>query len=1137
MPGRAFLVLALARLAWVPAGARRHRASSATLGARRVVEDEPLRRTCTLRVRRRRAAADRRRARRPARRDARRRCRPGAARTVRGSTRASPAAGAGCLAPAARRRPRPARPAASSVVAGAAATRSSCFRASSRSARPATAAAATGGAAARGPPGGSPPRSSSTALRQHRAGTPASRIYWPSLARGGELSERRLRADADTRPLVVLDPRGAAADAERPRRRGPRRRVARVRPRPARAAARSCFPGDRRARRPGRDARPAGRTLHVRLALVDRRGCRAVARPALVGPRRADLLRHAAARRRDAARACRRRRRAGSRILVVPGALPGRRALFAVAGCHGYELREARAGGRVSPRRPAPRERRRPPRAAARRAPAAGPGRRARVAARSSRSRSTPASALGAPWWSRRQGGRPVLTCAAALAAGSRWRGAPPPPGPRHADRRASPWLRRRARARAARRRRARLRCSADATGASCATAVGRRARGAARASACPYRGLDEWVRIVILGGAGLLAVLAAALARAGAGAPARRRRRAVLCRSSTAIPVVQRQPRLARSFTGRSSPCCSPRFLAPSACRRRRGAAGRRRRARRPSRALGALARAAPGLDADARGSTTADSPRPRRRATRPRSTGTTATGPLDWPRDGREVLRCRAAASRVLEDDGLRALRRPALGTPPRVRPRRADTPSCPATHWREDIEVTVRGLRTEEFVTAGFADRHLEYAPARVERGTPARSSPARRPLDARRHLQGAPSTSRGPRAASCARRAPRTPTSCCAARCTLPGPRRERARVGITLPARGATDARARPRSGGRSFRIDRRRRQALDASRYAPGLRPGPAPARGAPTAVSTSSARVAGTGCTTARRYTESPPAQQGRVPLDALPLRRPRGLLPAVLGRHGAAAAHGRRARARRVRASRPARSTPTRASTSSATSTRTPGSRRYFPQHRLGDLRPDAGRRAGPRARSPTARQRGRRHRAGAAPAPAPPATGRRRAARPRRAGADAGGGRELPRAGPGRDRRRARRPARRPRVVLALAPAPAAARARELTELRRALARRGRPVAPELTLAGARARAPGYPRGRRLPGTLRSARCARHRAEPTPAGRRALRRALADGRGLRGRLAALRALPPRRAARPRARAREPPVHWDAR
>jgi uncharacterized protein (DUF58 family) len=46
-------------------------------------------------------------------------------------------------------------------------------------------------------------------LRPYRTGTPASRIHWPAVARGAGLIERRLRPDGDTRPLVVLDARGA----------------------------------------------------------------------------------------------------------------------------------------------------------------------------------------------------------------------------------------------------------------------------------------------------------------------------------------------------------------------------------------------------------------------------------------------------------------------------------------------------------------------------------------------------------------------------------------------------------------------------------------------------------------------------------------------------------------------------------------------------------------------------------------------------------------------------------------------------------------------------------------------------------------------------------------------------------------
>lgn len=44
-------------------------------------------------------------------------------------------------------------------------------------------------------------------LRPYRQGTPASRIHWPALARGAGLLERRMRADNESRPLVVLDAR------------------------------------------------------------------------------------------------------------------------------------------------------------------------------------------------------------------------------------------------------------------------------------------------------------------------------------------------------------------------------------------------------------------------------------------------------------------------------------------------------------------------------------------------------------------------------------------------------------------------------------------------------------------------------------------------------------------------------------------------------------------------------------------------------------------------------------------------------------------------------------------------------------------------------------------------------------------
>ena len=44
-------------------------------------------------------------------------------------------------------------------------------------------------------------------LREYQVGTPASRIHWPALARGAGLLERRLLADGESSPLVVLDSR------------------------------------------------------------------------------------------------------------------------------------------------------------------------------------------------------------------------------------------------------------------------------------------------------------------------------------------------------------------------------------------------------------------------------------------------------------------------------------------------------------------------------------------------------------------------------------------------------------------------------------------------------------------------------------------------------------------------------------------------------------------------------------------------------------------------------------------------------------------------------------------------------------------------------------------------------------------
>jgi uncharacterized protein (DUF58 family) len=166
-------------------------------------------------------------------------------------------------------------------------------------------------------------------LRPYRIGSPASRIHWPTVARTGEMVERRLVAEADARPLVVLDPRdpptpealdsavrAAGSIAVHLARRG--------------GGCSLLLPGDRRAASLQHDLRgwPA---LHARLALLQ---------PSDGGPNARQLERSGpvfwvsggggglppAV-----------KRGAGS-YFVTPIAIEGRAATFAVAGCMGYRL-------------------------------------------------------------------------------------------------------------------------------------------------------------------------------------------------------------------------------------------------------------------------------------------------------------------------------------------------------------------------------------------------------------------------------------------------------------------------------------------------------------------------------------------------------------------------------------------------------------------------------------------------------------------------------------------------------------------------------------------------------------------------------------------------------------------------------
>jgi uncharacterized protein (DUF58 family) len=166
-------------------------------------------------------------------------------------------------------------------------------------------------------------------LREHRPGSPASRIHWPAVARGHGLMERKLISEADSRPLVVLDPRSPASQDALD---NAVRAAASLTVHFARRGG-GCsllLPGDRRAHSVEKDllAWPAA---HVRLALIDE----AIGPSLVAAQNRRGLVVLVAARLVD--RPPRGLGRTpGGCVLVVPGALPNRRAVFEVAGCQGF---------------------------------------------------------------------------------------------------------------------------------------------------------------------------------------------------------------------------------------------------------------------------------------------------------------------------------------------------------------------------------------------------------------------------------------------------------------------------------------------------------------------------------------------------------------------------------------------------------------------------------------------------------------------------------------------------------------------------------------------------------------------------------------------------------------------------------
>ncbi len=188
---------------------------------------------------------------------------------------------------------------------------------------------AGGRSALRGRADGSAAELDLDGLRPYREGAPATRIHWPAVARTGEMLERRLTADSDSAPLVILDasrpPSEEALDAA------------------VRAAASLCLhlaqrggcalllPGERRPLRIAPDLAgwPAA---HARLAVVTATG----ASPARAGVRRAGAVMWVSSRPdppRDLARSA-----GGGAWLVCPATGSRSGAAFTVAGCTGRRL-------------------------------------------------------------------------------------------------------------------------------------------------------------------------------------------------------------------------------------------------------------------------------------------------------------------------------------------------------------------------------------------------------------------------------------------------------------------------------------------------------------------------------------------------------------------------------------------------------------------------------------------------------------------------------------------------------------------------------------------------------------------------------------------------------------------------------
>lgn len=187
-------------------------------------------------------------------------------------------------------------------------------------------------------------------LRPYRPGTPASRIHWPAVARGAGLIERRLQADGDSRPLVVLDARlRSAPGASELLDAAVRATGSLVLELARRGGCGLLLPGEQRATKIDREliAWPAA---YARLAVVEAQsGARAARGPALASTAsRTGAMIYVAAAPIEGVVARLTAAGFGPTVLVVPdrglagerppGVRGPMRAAFAVSGCRGFIL-------------------------------------------------------------------------------------------------------------------------------------------------------------------------------------------------------------------------------------------------------------------------------------------------------------------------------------------------------------------------------------------------------------------------------------------------------------------------------------------------------------------------------------------------------------------------------------------------------------------------------------------------------------------------------------------------------------------------------------------------------------------------------------------------------------------------------